>query len=171
MLKANALLMLLFAAFAALIITASFGLGEVARRVPLAVAVPTLVLLLYQAIVETAPAAGRRLLRPRTVLERGPCDRAPGSRAEEEAPDRGFAERGMVASLSLFAIALYLLGLYAAVPLYILFHLKILGREKWLTAAGTAMAVLGLTYVVFGVLLDVHLYEGRLLHWVALLRR
>jgi hypothetical protein len=171
MLKANTFLTLLFAGFAVLIITTSLELGVVARRVPLAVAVPTLVLLMYQTFVDTVSAAGRRLSQPPAALEKRPCRQAPNSQAEEDAPDRGLTERGMVASISLFAIALYLLGPYPAVPLYVLLHLKILGKERWFAAVGTAMAVLGLTYVVFGVLLDVQLYEGRLLHWVALLRR
>ena len=60
-----------------------------------------------------------------------------------------------------FAIMIWLLGLVIALPLFVLAYIKMQG-EKWVWAISLSLAMLGVVYIGFGILLGLHLYEGLL---------
>ena len=63
-----------------------------------------------------------------------------------------------------FSVAIYLVGFLIAIPVFILSYLK-LDRAGWLIATGIAGVTTVFLYVVFELLLQVHLYRGLLLTW------
>ncbi len=56
--------------------------------------------------------------------------------------------------------AIFLLGLLPAVPLFIAAYMRFWGRQPWVPAALSGLAVLGFVVLVFEVLLDYALYRG-----------
>lgn len=120
--------------------------SEIARLFPLAVAVPGLILALL-AIV----------LPPRTEAA-DPDD-------EEELPRRELVRRTAITIawvLGFFA-AVYLLGFLISIPLGAVAYMRIIGRERWVTALAVAAACWALIFLLFDRLLHVPLPKGELL--------
>jgi hypothetical protein len=130
----------------------STGLGSLARKVPVAVALPTLALLLYQLHLDWKVGSGRP----------DPAG-APGG-----TPSRA-RERILVTIILLLALFIYFLGFSVAIPLFVFVYAKRVEGQKSLPAAGIAMATGIVLTVVFGVFLDVMLYRGQLYQWLKLL--
>lgn len=135
--------------FVIAVLVMSAGIGPLARRVPVAVALPTLALLLCQLYLDRKAGSG-----PRKAAE------IPG-----EAPSRS-RERTLAAVILLFAICIYLFGFAIAIPLFVFVYAKKLEGQRSLPAAGIAMATGIVLTVVFGVLLDVRLFGGQVSVWM-----
>jgi hypothetical protein len=156
--------------FAAVILSLSLGLGRVARLVPLAVVVPTLLLLLFQLLMDLLPGLAEiysRLERKDLfgVQEFRQITGKPGEESEDSGL-RGRRERRVF--LWLFALPglIYLLGLLLAIPLFTLFYLKG-GSEKWLTAMAIALAICCLIFALSLIDSGARLYEGLLWNWLS----
>lgn len=160
----------LLLAFAGVMFCLTFGLGRVARMVPFAIVVPTLLLLVFQLLMDLLP----RLAQSYGRLENRDLFGVQGLR-EKLAESGEAAEGGQVgrkegrAFLWLFFMLglIYLLGLFMALPLYTLLYLKS-GAERWLTAIVMALTIACLIYGVS--LLDpgARLYAGQLWNWLGM---
>jgi hypothetical protein len=165
----------LLLAFAGVMFCLTFGLGRVARMVPFAIVVPTLLLLVFQLLLDLLP----RLAQSYGRLENRDLFGVQGLREKlaegGEAAEGEAAEGGQVgrkegrAFLWLFLMLglIYLLGLFMALPLYTLLYLKS-GAERWLTAIVMALTIACLIYGVS--LLDpgARLYAGLLWNWLGM---
>ena len=123
------------------LLTASLSLGPVARRMPLAVAVPTLVLLALELARETR--------RPR----------AGGS-------PRQASERVLFLWIAGLLALVLLVGMAAGVPLFLLAYMRVHFRESWrasllLSGAMAVMLGVGLQY-----LLGMPLHPGLVAGWL-----
>jgi hypothetical protein len=144
-------------------------LGRVARMVPLAVAVPTFLLLALQLFMDLLPGLAQTYGR----LENKDLFGVQGLREQignpvEVAEDKTLQsrrERKSFLWLLLMLALVYLLGLLIALPLYTLLYLKS-GSEKWLTAIVSALAIFGLIYGISVLDLGTQLYKGLLWDWL-----
>jgi hypothetical protein len=159
---------LLFA-FAAVILYLTLGLGSVARMVPFAVVIPTLLLLLFQLMMDMLP----RLAQKYSRLENKDLFQVEGLRkqvrepvedVEVEALQRN-RERKAFLWLLVMLILIYLLGFLIALPLYTLVYLK-RRSEKWLIAVPVAVGIGCLVYGVSILNLGTRLYGGLLWQWL-----
>ncbi len=64
-----------------------------------------------------------------------------------------------------FVLFIYLLGFLITIPLFLFLYTKWLGA-RWLTAIITAVVVLVLVYLIFGVGLKFQLYQGMIFQWL-----
>lgn len=160
---------LLLLAFAGVILSMTFGLGRIARMVPLAVVVPTLLLLALQLMMDLLPGLAQTYGR----LENKDLFGVQGLRekineavetAKDGAPQGDKESRAFLWLLTMLALV-YLLGLLIALPLYTLLYLKS-GSEKWLTAIVIASAIFCLIYGVSILNSGAPLYEGLLWNWL-----
>jgi hypothetical protein len=117
------------------------GLSPVARMAPLAVAVPTLVLL------------GIELVRRRTRPDRA---KQPASRAEE---------RIMLAWIAVLLGASVVFGMTWGLPLFVLLYLRLRARESVTVAVVAAVALWLVLSGVLSAMLHVHAYRGLLQAW------
>jgi hypothetical protein len=159
----------LLLAFAGVILYMTFGLGRVARMVPLVVVVPTILLLVLQLMMDLLPGLAQTYGR----LENKDLFGVQGLRekiseaveAEEDGARQSHKERRAFLWLLTMLALVYLLGLLIALPLYTLLYLKS-GSEKWLTAIVMAAAIFGLIYGVSTINSGAPLYEGLLWNWL-----
>lgn len=79
---------------------------------------------------------------------------------EEDKPQKGM----LTSTLWVFVLALliYLFGFLIAMPVFILAYMKCHGGGSWLESIITAITASGVIYVVFVLLLEADLYEGKL---------
>ena len=156
-------------AFAGIIFYLTFGLGSVARMVPFAVVIPTLLLLLFQLMMDMLP----RLAQKYSRLENKDLFHVEGLRkkirepvedVEVEALQRN-RERKAFLWLLVMLILIYLLGFLIALPLYTLVYLK-RRSEKWLIAVLVAVGIGCLVYGVSILNLGTRLYGGLLWQWL-----
>ena len=122
-------------------LTASLSLGPVARRMPLVVAVPTLVLLALE--------LARDMRRPRA-----------GS------PQRQASERVLFLWIACLLALVLLAGMAAGIPLFLLAYMRVHFRESWrasllLSGAMAVMLGVGLQY-----LLGMPLHPGLVAGWL-----
>lgn len=137
-------------AVAGVLLVAALRLPRTAAAVPVAVAVPTLALLLD-------------LLRKEA---RHP-NQGPG---RTEASDAGASrlphrEAATIAWMVLLLALLWLLGAGSALPLYLLLHLRWRSGESWWASVATAVGAWLLLYVVLELLLRVAHRPGALESW------
>jgi hypothetical protein len=160
-----------FVAFAGVIFYLTFDLGRVARMVPFAVVVPTLLLLLVQLMLDMLP----RLSQAYSRLENKDLFSVEGLRkkisqsveAVEDQTLERYKEREAFLWLLALLLLIYLLGFLVALPLYTLLYLK-KRTEKWLMAVSMAAGIAGLVYGVSILDLGTDLYGGLLWRWLKL---
>jgi hypothetical protein len=161
----------LLLASAGVILYKTFGLGRVARMVPLAVVVPTLLLLALQLMMDLLPGLAQtygRLENKDLFGVQGLREKTgePGEAAKDRPPQSHKEGKALLWLLTMPAL-IYLLGLLIALPLYTLLYLKS-GSEKWLTAIVIAAVIFGLIYGISTLNAGVRLYEGLLWEWLSL---
>ncbi len=131
-------------------VTAAFAyltleLGSMARRVPIVIVVPTLILVGAQLLLDLTPQRG-------------------GARGDVSPPA---SELTTLAWLTLLPVLIAGFGPLFALPGYTLLYLKVRARENWSVSLALT-AVLGLlAYAVFRFLLAVPLYRGQLWIWMS----
>lgn len=142
----RSLVTLTFLAGAAGALALATRMGPVARRVPIVVAAVTTGLLLRQAWVDLG---GRR------------------AEAQAEAdPARRAREAALLGSLAALVALLWAFGPAPAVTLFVLLYLRALGREGWPAALAFAAGIGVTLHAVFGTLLGLRLYDGRVALWL-----
>ncbi len=68
---------------------------------------------------------------------------------------------GLVAAALIVTVALFsLIGVYGALPLFLLFYLKVLGRHSWRLAGGLALLIPVVTFFFFEIMLKITLPKG-----------
>lgn len=149
-------------AFAAMMLVATAGLSEVGRLVPLAVLVPTLVLLLIQLCLDLAPGFEQKhsLLDKKDVFG---IERMRLKAAEEAANSevsRGRRELSVFAWVTLIAGLMYLFGSLIGLPLFLLLYLKVRSGEGWALSIGVSGVMFVFLYGVFVAVLNARLHEG-----------
>lgn len=120
-----------------------------ARFIPLAIALPGLVLCLW----EIAALNARRRKE------------ASGAVAKKAPVETFFSKRFLANIFALPALLLamiYLFGFIAAVPAFILGYMKIRSKEGWTLSVAAAAFMLAAVYVGFSRILEVPLFEGQL---------
>lgn len=165
----KSLLTMSLLAFAGTILYLTLQLSPAARLVPLAIAIATLTLLVFQLILDLAPGFTRkhRLLTQQDVF--GIDQLRPNLesvQADEAAKDsRGNREITVLGWILLLSLLIYILGLLVAMPLYTLLYLKRRG-EGWFLAIGVSGGLAAALYGLLVELLRAPLFEGRL--WILL---
>ena len=135
------------ALFAAAVAVSSAGLSPPAREVPLAVALPTLGLLLLQLFLDRSGKPG-------------------GGSTAPEATSPAAREGLLAGSIALFALTVWLFGFAVAIPLFVFFYARVVDGQRPLPAAGLAAAT-GITLaVIFGLFFDVAFFGGLVPRWV-----
>lgn len=151
--------------FAGVICYLTFGLGRVARMVPLAVVIPTLLLLAFQLLMDLLP----RLAKTYGGLEQKDLFRVEslrgkiGQQAEDEeleALQRNREGKAFVWLLAMLAL-IYLLGFFIALPLYTLLYLK-RRSEGWVLSVVITVGIACLVYGMSLLDLGTRLYGGLL---------
>lgn len=148
--------------FAAVILYATAGLSEVGRLVPLAVLVPTLVLLLVQLCLDVAPGFVQKhsLLEQKDVFGIEQMRPTPAEEATSSAASRGRRKLSVFAWVAMIPALVYLLGPLIALPLFLLLYLKVRSKEGWAVSIGMAVAMFGFLYGAFVAVLNLRLHEG-----------
>lgn len=158
-------------AAAVLVFLLSLRLGHTARLVPLAVAVPTLALMLLVLVLDLAPGPAGKLrslddgdpFRMKAYREKSGIGPDPG-----EGPPTAAGEIGVFLWLLFLVASIYLLGFTAAAACYTYLFLRFRSGESrgfsLVMAAGTGLFIYG----VFGIILSAHLHEGLLWRWLGL---
>jgi hypothetical protein len=135
------------------VIVASAALGPVARRMPLVVAIPTLLLLALE--------LGRewRLARDRGGAEAAHHGAPPTSRRQS-------SERAMLGWLGILLALVVVAGMAAGVPLFLLAYMRVHFRESWRAALGLSGCVAILMTVGLEYLLGLPLHPGVIAGWL-----
>lgn len=165
---------LILTAFVGLMLYLTINLSPVARLVPLAVAIPTMGLLIFQLAIDLAPGLEQRyrrfekvdLLNVEHIRETISSHNQPQS--ANAADDVSGGRRELSAfSWSLLLLALVgLVGFLVALPVYTLLYLRWRSGESWRLSLAVAAGMGGLLYGVFIVALRLRLYEGHLWRWL-----
>lgn len=162
-------LTLVFLAFAGTLFYLSFGLGSVARTVPFAIVIPTLLLLVVQLLMDLLPglAAAYRRVENKDLFKvegfRGQFGK-PTRDKSSEALERKSEAKALLWLLAMLAM-IWILGFVLALPLYTLIYLK-KRSEKWLVAIPIALVIGCLVYGLSLLNLGARLYEGLLWQWL-----
>ena len=147
------------------------GYQPKARLVPLAIGIPTLLLTLFQLLIDTIPAVSKRF----SFLEEYDVFGIESERAPEKAEQRNEQptlnaihrrELRFAAWLLLLMALIYFLGYLTAIALFMPLFLKFRSSEGWrMTLAMTAGTWI-FVYVIFILVMRAPLHEGTL--WKAL---
>ena len=158
-----------FAAVTAGVVVMSASLSPVARRAPLVVAIPTLLLLLLDLVSQLAsthagerrghwwpPGIGTYLVR----------STPPGGSPR---PDDATEHRREL-SLLLWACVLLVLsgvlGMVVGLPVFALTYLRVRSGVTWPVAVAVAAGTWGVLYGLFVLALRIELFEGYLMPWI-----
>ena len=101
------------------------------------------------------------------VLSGARLSPAKGLQPPTEASDPPAARRTLVTIgwiLGFFAVIL-LLGFLVAVPIFVLLYLRLQGRESWVVSIAMTLAVSGLFYGLFDLMLHLPFSAGWLFSW------
>ena len=87
---------------------------------------------------------------------------SPPSQSAETFLDQGsFRMFLLVAgSLTVMIGLIHIIGVYGAIPLYLVFYLRVLGRHSWLTTGGMALAIPVVSFFFFEIALRKTLPKG-----------
>jgi hypothetical protein len=140
---------LVLLAFALLILVLTLMLGPTARLVPLRIAMPTVGLLVFQAL--------------RDVRREATADAT-----ETQARPDDTSELAVLLWVLALPALVYLGGLVIAAPIYAFVYLRWRSRLSNVRAAGVAIVAWGLAYGVFELLMVAGAYEGRVWVWLGL---
>jgi hypothetical protein len=137
-----------------------------ARFVPLAIGIPTLVLALFQLLIDLIPAVGRRFsfFQEYDVFGIEAGRAAENSREQEERSARTIHRRELsfAAWLLLLVALIYFLGYLAAIALFLPLFLKLRSSEGWRMTLSITVVTWGFVYVIFILIMDAPLHEGLL---------
>ena len=128
------------------VIAASVALGPVARRMPLLVAIPTLLLLAFE-------------LGGELRLARGP-------REAPRIPRRRSSERAMFGWIGMLLALVVVAGMAAGVPLFLLAYMRVHFRESWRASLGLSGGVAILLAAGLQYLLGLPLHPGVIAGWI-----
>ncbi|MFA9446479.1 tripartite tricarboxylate transporter TctB family protein [Egicoccus sp. AB-alg6-2] len=153
---------------------AALGFAEQARRIPLVVGGPTLVLIAMQ-VIRVAMARPDPSLEDDTELARVAADAADAPEALEsaemarQAPPRAEGTTGMKAIgwVLFLAGSVLLLGLLPTVPLFAAAFMRRYGREPWWVIGAVTAGTLAVVYGFFIRVLEVRIFGGFLWEWLA----
>lgn len=169
----------------ALMAWTAFDFNEQARRVPLAVGLPTVGLLGLQFVRELL---GLRL-GPEVSDAQEDADgeaseppegsvAGPGAETQRTSSSLRAAEMDTTSykasALQSFiwvlvlGVSFYLLGMLITVPLFIVSFMRIYGRETWKAISMVLIPTLALLYGLFVIFLEVQLYPGVAREWLGL---
>lgn len=149
-------------AFAVVMLYATSRVSEVGRLVPLAVLVPTLVLLVIQLCLDLAPEFVQKhsLLERKDVFGIEKMRQKAGEDAADSEASRGRRELSVFFWVAFIPGLMYLVGSLIALPLFLFVYLKVRSKEGWVLSIGMAAAMFGFLYGVFVAVLNVRLHEG-----------
>ena len=133
-----------------------------ARLVPLIIAVPTLLLTLFQFLIDAVPAVGRRFSFFQEYdlfgIETG---RAAEPSEEKRSSGNVFRRELSFAAWLLFLVALiYFIGYLAAIPLFMILFMRLRSSERWLVTLSITAVTWAFVYFVFIVIMGAPLHEG-----------
>lgn len=143
-----------------------------ARLVPLIIAVPTLLLTLFQFLIDAIPAVGRRFSFFQEYdlfgIDTGRAAEPNGEKPAEERPaeetrpaSNVFRREVSFASWLLLLVALiYFIGYLAAIPLFMILFMRLRSSESWLTTLSITAVTWAFVYFVFIVIMGAPLHEG-----------
>lgn len=88
--------------------------------------------------------------------------KSPPSQSDEVYMDRGtIIAVGLVAGALLVTVALfYVIGVYGAIPLFMIFYVRFLGRHSWVTTATMATVTPVVMFFFFDIALKITLPKG-----------
>lgn len=137
-----------------------------ARLVPLAIGIPTLLLTLFQLLIDMIPAVGKRFsfFQEHDVfgIEAGRVPENSGKQEVRTARTIHRRELSFAAWLLLLVALIYFLGYLAAIALYLPLFLKLRSREGWRMTLSITAVTWGFVYVIFILIMDAPLHEGLL---------
>lgn len=137
-----------------------------ARLVPLAIGIPTLLLTLFQLLIDLIPAVGRRFSFFQEYDVFGiEADRVTDNSGKETAqPTQTIHQRelGFAAWLLLLVALIYFVGYLLAIPLFLLLFLKLRSSESWRMTLSLTAGTWAFVYVIFILIMDAPLHEGLL---------
>jgi len=133
-----------------------------ARLVPLIIAVPTLLLTLFQFLIDAIPAVGRRFSFFQEYDLFGiDAGRAAEPSEETRPPGNVFRRELSFASWLLLLVALiYFIGYLAAIPLFMILFMRLRSSERWLITLSITAVTWAFVYFVFIVIMGAPLHEG-----------
>ena len=146
-------------------------LNPVARMVPLAVAVPAILLVSLELLLELAPGLAKRyrFLEQKDVFGVEPLRESIAAVPNSELKaKRAGRELSVFAWVSSIPVLTYIFGFLIGVPLFLFLYLRWRSESSWRFSITSAGASIALLYFLFIELLRAPLYEGRL--WIWLLR-
>lgn len=150
----------------------SLGYSPSTRLVPLIIAVPGLVFMILQLIIDSLPGVSRRLGRlgmnkdlfgaeEIRVREKGAAEAAGIKKALAPARTR-IPEAIMFVWIVWFVALIYLFGYLVAVPVFVFSFLKFRAGASWVFSILGAVLMEVVVYAGFVILLNVFLYKGLL---------
>lgn len=101
------------------------------------------------------------------VLFRALADRGRAAKAFVTRGALGQVLRMLVPSI-VYVVAIKFIGIYVASTLFVTYFMRWLGRYRWVTAIGVAVAISGVFFVLFEVWFKVPLPKGPLESWLGL---
>ncbi len=87
---------------------------------------------------------------------------SPQSRSEEPYMDEGSLKLFLIVAGSLTAMIglIHVIGVYGAVPLFLIFYMRVMGRHRWMIAGSIALATPVITFFFFEIALNITLPKG-----------
>ena len=133
-----------------------------ARLVPIIIAVPTLLLTLFQLLIDMIPAVARRFSFFQEYDLFGIDAGRAAEPAEESRPAGNVFRRELnFASWLLLLMALiYFLGYLVTIPLFLILFLRLRSSESWRMTLSITAVTWAFVYVVFIVIMGAPLHEG-----------
>jgi hypothetical protein len=160
----------------AAVIAASVSLGPVARRMPLVVALPTLLLLALELarLIRHAPARDAEAPPPQPSAQcGGGASLSAGASAKAEAPRiarRQTSERVMFGWIGILLALVVAAGMAAGVPLFLLAYMRLHFGESWRASLGLSGCVALLLTAGLQYLLGLPLHPGVIAGWLEAVR-
>lgn len=138
-------------AFTVFVIVRSFSYEPQARQVPLLIAIPTLLLIVWKLGY---------------VLRNYPPEEDIDVQTENDLNEESEHPYDFVETLRIsvwpasFVLLIYLIGYYLAIPVFVFTFMRIYGKARLPIAVGSAVGVTVIVYVVFQMVLNLQLWSG-----------
>ena len=131
----------------------AFKYSPATREVPVAVAGVTMILLIVD-MLSQGPGRVSKILRRAFG---GGAARRPGDGGESAPVRQGVLALAWIVGFTALAVAL---GFYLAIPIYVFCYLHLYARKRLTASATIAIALTGILYVVFQLLLGYEIFRG-----------
>ena len=139
------------------VLVVSYGYGPAERALPILVAWTTIALLVLEVLVQAGTPAGRRIDRLLQGQDTGPeLERAPPATVLIHA----IGWPGLLLTLAV------LIGILPAVLVYVFFSLKVAGGKSLRQALAIAVALMGLSWLLFEWAMSYRLFRGVLMGYL-----